>query len=121
MDSSNLSSILECPVCLDICRPPIYQCTNGHIICPKCIPHVRNACPTCRTSLTDKIRSRVAESLYFSAHLEDSSTESYCTSVASFNKAPCSFPTYNSKSCLLFIYENENMHEILRLSVERLF
>ena len=24
---------LECPVCYELSRPPIYQCPEGHIIC----------------------------------------------------------------------------------------
>ena len=27
---------LECPVCMDVSRPPIYQCEEGHIICSSC-------------------------------------------------------------------------------------
>ena len=27
---------LECPVCMEIAKPPIYQCEEGHIICCHC-------------------------------------------------------------------------------------
>ena len=27
--------IPECPVCMEIAKPPIYQCEEGHIICCK--------------------------------------------------------------------------------------
>merc|ERR1719317_1253897 len=32
---------LECPVCMDVSRPPIYQCEEGHIVCPNCKPMLK--------------------------------------------------------------------------------
>lgn len=48
-DSEQLKELeqeLECPVCMDISRPPIYQCEEGHIICSTCKPLLTN-CPHC--------------------------------------------------------------------------
>nr|ACO15158.1 E3 ubiquitin-protein ligase Siah1 [Caligus clemensi] len=60
---------LECPVCMDISRPPIYQCEEGHIICSTCKPLLTN-CPHCATKYSEPaIRCRFAEKLslrYFS-------------------------------------------------------
>ena len=40
--------LLECPVCLDTIKTvPVYQCTNGHVICKDCIVKLDN-CPICR-------------------------------------------------------------------------
>ena len=37
-ERSEIESELECPVCFEISRPPIYQCPEGHIICSACKP-----------------------------------------------------------------------------------
>ena len=40
--------LLECPVCIDTIQSvPVYQCTNGHVICKDCIEKLNN-CPICR-------------------------------------------------------------------------
>jgi hypothetical protein len=38
---------LECPVCFEICSPPIFMCHLSHQICKQCGPKV-NVCPQCR-------------------------------------------------------------------------
>ena len=43
-----IKDLLECPVCLDTIESlPVYQCTNGHVICKDCIAKLDN-CPICR-------------------------------------------------------------------------
>ncbi|XP_065347219.1 E3 ubiquitin-protein ligase Siah1-like [Cloeon dipterum] len=49
-DSSDLASLLECPVCFDYVLPPILQCQSGHLVCSNCRPKL-NCCPTCRAPL----------------------------------------------------------------------
>ena len=47
----HIKNLLECPVCTEpIKSAPIYQCTNGHIICKRCICKLEN-CPICRSEL----------------------------------------------------------------------
>merc|ERR1719319_1856628 len=31
---------LECPVCFTTCSPPIYTCSNQHLLCSTCRPRV---------------------------------------------------------------------------------
>jgi len=61
---------LECPVCMDVSRPPIYQCEEGHIVCPNCKPMLKE-CPICSQRYSEPaIRCRFAEKLadkYFAA------------------------------------------------------
>ena len=47
----SLKEDLDCPVCYDVPESlPIYQCTQGHIICNSCYPKLNN-CPVCRVIL----------------------------------------------------------------------
>lgn len=62
---------LECPVCMEVSRPPIYQCEEGHIICSNCKPLLK-VCPhNCGQKYSEPaIRCRFAEKLadkYFTA------------------------------------------------------
>ncbi|RZC42314.1 Sina domain containing protein [Asbolus verrucosus] len=43
---------LECPVCQQLMRPPIYQCTTGHSFCNICRTKL-NECTTCRQPLSN--------------------------------------------------------------------
>jgi len=62
-ERSEVESELECPVCLEISRPPIYQCPEGHIICSACKPLLK-ACCLCEKNYTEPaIRCRFAEKL----------------------------------------------------------
>ena len=55
---------LECPVCMEIARPPIYQCEEGHIICAKCKPLLTNCPHNCGKKYSEPaIRCRFAEKL----------------------------------------------------------
>lgn len=46
---SDLKEYFECPVCYTVPRrPPIFQCTSGHMICGLCRPKV-SICPQCRS------------------------------------------------------------------------
>ena len=58
-----LEKELECPVCMDISRPPIYQCEEGHILCSACKP-LLTQCPSCAKEYSNPvIRCRFAEKL----------------------------------------------------------
>jgi len=52
---------LECPVCLETCQQPIYQCQESHIICSGCRGRVKR-CPQCLIMFEKrKQRHRYAE------------------------------------------------------------
>ena len=47
-----IRDLLECPVCTDTIKSvPVYQCTNGHVICKDCILKL-DSCPICRSDST---------------------------------------------------------------------
>jgi len=71
VNAIKMESILECPVCLDICKPPIqvWQCPEGHIICGRCAARPELlVCPQCRQPVDGKMsRNRALEDL--SSHI----------------------------------------------------
>jgi len=63
----SIRSCLECPICLEICKPPtqVWQCPEGHILCGSCSakPEVL-ICPQCRVELAGRLsRNRVLEEM----------------------------------------------------------
>ncbi|XP_053698770.1 uncharacterized protein LOC128745715 [Sabethes cyaneus] len=58
----SIAGLLECPVCLEIIRPPSWQCCHGHVICSGC--RAKSAkCPICRVVL-GRGRCIVADKLF---------------------------------------------------------
>ena len=58
-----LDDIRECPVCFDVIKKKVYQCVNGHVLCPECYSQVQ-VCPTCRIALSRKpIRNLALEQI----------------------------------------------------------
>ncbi|XAR51483.1 Ubiquitin--protein ligase [Bertholletia excelsa] len=39
--------VLDCPVCAEPLKIPVFQCDNGHLSCSSCSLKLRNKCPTC--------------------------------------------------------------------------
>jgi len=61
---SAMSLDLECPVCLNVCEPPIYSCLAQHPVCSRCRPDLKQ-CAVCRESYDQGlIRHRYAERDY---------------------------------------------------------
>ncbi|XP_062538550.1 uncharacterized protein LOC134206832 [Armigeres subalbatus] len=57
-----ISGLLECPVCMEIIRPPSWQCCHGHLICSSCRSK-STKCPICRVIL-GRGRCIVADKLF---------------------------------------------------------
>ncbi len=55
---ANSADGLDCPVCWEPLRRPVFQCVNGHLICRACIGRIERSsnkvCPTCRVALGDQ-------------------------------------------------------------------
>ncbi|XP_058812675.1 uncharacterized protein LOC131677101 isoform X2 [Topomyia yanbarensis] len=58
----SIAGLLECPVCLEIIRPPSWQCCHGHLICSGCRAK-STKCPICRVML-GRGRCIVADNLF---------------------------------------------------------
>jgi len=48
---TSFEKFLECPICLDICIPPVFVCTTGHHMCEKCKEVVKE-CSICTSKFT---------------------------------------------------------------------
>eukprot|EP01127_Copromyxa_protea_P005854 TRINITY_DN15698_c0_g1_i1.p1 TRINITY_DN15698_c0_g1~~TRINITY_DN15698_c0_g1_i1.p1 ORF type:complete len:243 (-),score=3.86 TRINITY_DN15698_c0_g1_i1:63-791(-) len=59
---ADIEEQLSCPICFNLAAPPIFQCTNGHIICHGCYPSLQH-CPVCRVEYRDPIRCRALEEI----------------------------------------------------------
>ena len=60
-----LEEELECIVCLDTAKAPIYCCQEQHLVCSDCRPRIRETgkCPSCRMRYPggELLRHRAAE------------------------------------------------------------
>jgi len=61
-DNEKTQRILECPVCIELPKTPVYQCSNGHLVCNSCYSKISN-CPICRVYLNQHkpLRNLTAE------------------------------------------------------------
>ncbi|XP_069680262.1 uncharacterized protein [Periplaneta americana] len=84
---------LECPVCMEIMKPPIMMCENGHNICPNCKPKLNN-CPTCTKPFL-QIRNLALESL--SRQVGDKNLK--CQSSKGPEILKCPFASLSKEEC----------------------
>ncbi|KAF8108234.1 hypothetical protein N665_0113s0023 [Sinapis alba] len=43
--------VLDCPICCEPLKIPIFQCNNGHLACSLCCEKLKNICPFCKISI----------------------------------------------------------------------
>ncbi|XP_067127696.1 E3 ubiquitin-protein ligase Siah1-like [Centruroides vittatus] len=68
-----LMTLFQCPVCYEYIRPPVYQCSTGHVVCAECRTRVQR-CPTCRGWMRDNrnfLLDQVAEMLALPCKFRD--------------------------------------------------
>jgi E3 ubiquitin-protein ligase SIAH1 len=86
MDALDVGRLLQCPICLDLCIPPIYQFNNClHTICSECQSKV-HLCPVCRGNGLEFSRNRVLESLYNATKFACKYKNQGCTEVVRGDK-----------------------------------
>ena len=75
MNSKELQSLAECPICLDVKKfTRIFQCVNGHIICKICFDKLQGKikCPQGKCSFNDPpTRSLITENLIAQSYFEE--------------------------------------------------
>ncbi|CAH2079693.1 unnamed protein product [Thlaspi arvense] len=82
--------LLDCPICCDPLKIPIFQCTNGHLACSLCCNKIKNLCPSCQ-SMIGFIRCRAMEK------------------VIEASRVPCPNFKYGCKKKIS--YENRSIHQ----------
>merc|ERR1712156_148480 len=80
----DVNEIIQCPVCLTVPRsPPIYACSNDHILCSECrLKLIQPKCPTCKVLLDNK-KSLLAEQLIAKLPMTCKFKEEGCRFVSS--------------------------------------
>ena len=79
--NTEITKHLECPVCRDIMRQPIFQCLTGHSICQSCRKKL-SQCPTCRKEFPqENIRNFLVEALTAFVQYECVYRQFGCTSM----------------------------------------
>lgn len=57
MEKTDIVDLITCPVCFELSKPPIWQCSNGHVVCESCTISITKQakkaaeyplCPVCR-------------------------------------------------------------------------
>ncbi|XP_030370976.1 uncharacterized protein LOC115621459 [Scaptodrosophila lebanonensis] len=59
----HIAQLLECPVCLEVVKPPGWQCCNGHVLCNNCRSRSIK-CPVCRVPLGPRGRCLLSDKLF---------------------------------------------------------
>ncbi|CAA7055671.1 unnamed protein product [Microthlaspi erraticum] len=78
-------NILDCPICFEALKIPIFQCDNGHIACSSCCPKLKNKCPSCALPV-GHIRNRVMETVLESIVVLCRNTIRGCNKKFSYGK-----------------------------------
>merc|ERR1712223_1287545 len=80
----DVNEIIQCPGCLTVPRsPPIYACSNDHILCSECrLKLIQPKCPTCKVLLDNK-KSLLAEQLISKLPMTCKFKEEGCRFVSS--------------------------------------
>ncbi|CAB4055076.1 unnamed protein product [Lepeophtheirus salmonis] len=102
-----LEGELECPVCMDISRPPIYQCEEGHIICSTCKPLLIN-CPHCAKKYSEPPIRWEQDSPYSSS----SSTMDSRSPSFSIHSDLDSYSPYSSEQQIYIVDQQVQLHSI---------
>ncbi|CAL9224488.1 unnamed protein product [Arabidopsis halleri] len=61
--------VLECPICCEPLKIPIFQCINGHLACTPCWKKGKNICPSCQKPVKYEFRCRAMEKVVEAARV----------------------------------------------------
>ncbi|CAH8363434.1 unnamed protein product [Eruca vesicaria subsp. sativa] len=96
--------VLDCPICCEPLKIPIFQCDNGHLACSVCCAKVRNICPSC-TLPVGYIRCRAMEKVIETSRVSCPNAKYGCKEKMLYGDrfsheklcafAPCSCPVLN--------------------------
>uniref|UniRef100_A0A1J3DUI3 RING-type E3 ubiquitin transferase n=1 Tax=Noccaea caerulescens TaxID=107243 RepID=A0A1J3DUI3_NOCCA len=96
--------VLDCPICYEALKIPIFQCDNGHVACSACCTKVRNRCPSCTLPI-GYIRCRAMEKVIEASRVSCPNAKYGCKENMLYGSrfsheklcvfAPCSCPVRN--------------------------
>lgn len=72
--------VLDCPICFEPLRPPLFLCRNGHVACSTCCVKLQNKCPSCSQSI-DYSRCLALEKVVESIKVPCSYANGGCRSI----------------------------------------
>ncbi|KAI4375471.1 hypothetical protein MLD38_013337 [Melastoma candidum] len=95
---------LDCPICFEPFKAPVFQCENGHVACFTCSGKIKNICSFCSLSI-GYIRCRVIERILQSIKLKCQNADQGCKQLFRYHEwhahkrccpfSPCPCPFYN--------------------------
>ncbi|CAA0406020.1 unnamed protein product [Arabidopsis thaliana] len=93
--------VLDCPICCEPLKIPIFQCDNGHLACTLCCTKVRNRCPSCTLPI-GYVRCRAMEKVIEASRVSCLNAKYGCKESTSYGNrfsheqvcvfTPCSCP-----------------------------
>ncbi|KAJ0962749.1 hypothetical protein J5N97_027871 [Dioscorea zingiberensis] len=95
---SMYADVLECSICCEVFRPPIYQCQNGHAVCSPCCPALSGKCPVCSEPI-GLIRCLALESVLESVQIGCKNFLYGCNSHVSYLHRDTHYKICNYKPC----------------------
>lgn len=102
------TDVLDCSICFEPLRPPLFQCRNGHVACSSCCAKLLNKCHICYDT-TGYSRCLILEKVIESIKIPCSNAEYGCKRTFSYSQkhahemtcihAPCFCPMNNCSFC----------------------
>ncbi|KAG0583383.1 hypothetical protein KC19_3G132100 [Ceratodon purpureus] len=102
---------LECPLCLKVFTPPVYQCENGHTACSGCYQMITKGCPSCSKPI-GRIRNIAIEKVIESLQVECKHACHGCNTMLKYTERakhedklceyrpiPCPVARYSTRHC----------------------
>lgn len=84
--ADDLTRDLTCPVCQELCLPPLMQCNNGHIVCNTCLKSPKLAkCPICRSNQIKVSRNLLMEQMAGKRKWKCMSSENGCSMMLAYS------------------------------------
>ncbi|CAH2079675.1 unnamed protein product [Thlaspi arvense] len=77
--------VLDCPICFEAFKIPIFQCDNGHLACSSCCPKLSGKCPACSFPIGNN-RCRAMESVLESVLVPCPNAKFGCNKNVSYGK-----------------------------------
>ncbi|EOA24318.1 hypothetical protein CARUB_v10017558mg [Capsella rubella] len=109
--------VLDCPICCEPLKIPIFQCDNGHLACSLCCTKVRNRCPSCTLPI-GYVRCRAMEKVIEASRVSCPNAKYGCKENTSYGNrysheklcvyAPCSCPIRNCNYTGYYKYLNNH-------------